>query len=65
MGLSTAPKNYMKDYQENYKKLGHDAAIRILRQRIVADIRYGHAWFMAHRKKIEAEVIELELRAKK
>ena len=65
MGLSTAPKNYMKDYQENYKKQGHDAAFRILRQRIVGDIRYGHAWFMKNRKKIEAEVIEIELRVKK
>jgi len=53
-----APREFLKDYKENYKALGHTEAYRILRTRIVS--RHGHAWYMSNRRDIEREVAVLE-----
>jgi hypothetical protein len=55
---TVTPREFLKDYKANYRAVGHDEAYRILRQRIV--YRHGHAWFMARREKIEAEIAILE-----
>lgn len=56
---TVTPREFLKDYKQNYRAVGHDEAYRILRQRIV--YRHGHAWFMSNREKIEREVAMLEL----
>lgn len=54
------PSEFLKDYKENFKRLGHSGAFQILRSRITMSLRYGHAWFMDHRKQIEKEVAAIE-----
>lgn len=61
--ISTLPRELFKDYAENFKKVGHDEALKILRMRIVA--RHGHAWFMSNRERILKEVAAIEERIAK
>jgi len=62
---TVTPKEFIKDYSANYKQLGHSGAFQILRSRITFSLRYGHAWFMDHRKQIEKEVAEIESKIQK
>ena len=58
--MTLFPRQLFKDYGENFKKVGHNEAMRILRMRIVA--RHGHAWFMSNRERIEREAEAIEKR---
>ena len=58
--MTLFPRQLFKDYGENFKKLGHNEAMRILRMRIVA--KHGHAWFMSNRERIEREAEAIEKR---
>lgn len=60
---STLPRELFKDYAENFKKVGHDEALRILRLRIV--YRHGHAWYMSNKERIWKEVAAIEERISK
>lgn len=54
------PSEFLKDYKDNFKRMGHDQAFQVLRSRITFSFRYGHAWFMDHKKQIEKEIKKLE-----
>jgi hypothetical protein len=54
------PAEFTKDYKQNYKQLGHDRAAQIVRSRITFSLRYGHAWYMQHRKEIEKALADIE-----
>lgn len=56
---TVTPREFLKDYKQNYRAVGHDEAYRILRQRIV--YRHGHAWYMANKAKIDSEIAVLEM----
>ena len=58
------PREFIKDYKANFRALGHDGAMQILRSRITFSLRYGHAWYMEHRKEIESELAKLEGKGK-
>ena len=58
--VTTLPRELFKDYPDNFKRVGHDEDLKILRQRIVA--RYGHAWYMSNRERIWKEVDAIEER---
>ncbi len=58
--MTLFPRQLFKDYGENFKKVGHNEAMRILRMRIVA--KHGHAWFMSNRERIEREAEAIEKR---
>ena len=60
---STLPRELFKDYAENFKAVGHDEALRILRSRIVA--RHGHAWYVSNKARIWKEVAAIEERIAK
>ena len=62
--MTKIPSEFMKDYKDNFKRLGHSGALQIVRSRITFSPRYGHAWYMAHRKEIEAELAKIESRVK-
>ena len=59
-GIMVLPRELFKDYGENFKNLGHNEAMRILRMRIVA--KHGHAWFMSNKARIEKEAAAIENR---
>ena len=59
MTKTITPREFLKDYKTNYREHGHDEAFRILRQRITWKL--GHAWYMANRLKIEAEIAAIEV----
>lgn len=56
----TIPREFLKDYKDNYRRIGHDGAFQLLRSRITFSLRYGHAWFAKNRTKLEKLVAELE-----
>ena len=58
--MTKLPTEFIKDYKENYQQLGHDQAAQIVRSRITFSLRYGHAWYMQHRKSIEQELRHIE-----
>ena len=60
---STLPRELFKDYPDNYKKVGHLEALKILRMRIVC--KYGHAWYMSNKERIWKEVGAIEERCEK
>ena len=60
---STLPRELFKDYAENFKKVGHDEALQILRTRIVA--RHGHAWYVTNKDRIWKEIAAIEERISK
>ena len=55
---TVTPREFLKDYKQNYKAVGHTEAYRILRLRIVN--RHGHAWYMSNKAKIDSEIAVLE-----
>ena len=61
--ITILPRQLFKDYGENFKKLGHIEAMRILRMRIVA--KHGHAWFMSNRARIEKEAAAIEAKSER
>lgn len=61
--VTTLPRELFKDYADNFKKVGHDEALRILRLRIVC--RHGHAWYMSNKERIWKEVAAIEERIAK
>lgn len=61
--ISTLPRELFKDYAENFKRIGHLEALKLLRMRIVA--RYGHAWYMSNKERIWKEVAAIEGRIEK
>jgi len=61
--ISPLPRELFKDYADNFKKVGHDEALRILRLRIV--YRYGHAWYVSNKERIWKECAAIEERCSK
>lgn len=54
------PNEFLKDYAENFRRMGHEGAFKLLRARITFSSRYGHAWFMDNREQLEKRVKTIE-----
>lgn len=52
--MSNLPRELLKDYKGLCCSLGPVEAKRVIRQRIVN--KYGHAWYMKNRDRIDAEM---------